>query len=170
MGIAWYVARLKNMSAAEVTHRVVEKAKKVRARGRLEGWARYETGEVGVGRLPGFAEALKDAAPEMRALVAKAAGAVMGGHFSSLSQDWPRFEIPATGDPIWHLDPVTGQYWPADQYCFDVGYRGAKDIGDVKYVWEFSRLQFLQPVAAHAFLSGDAEVRGLYRAYRIELV
>lgn len=157
MRIGWYIARLRNMSAAEVTHRFVEKAKKVRARGRLEGWACYDAERAGVGRLPGFAEALKNATPQMRTLVAQSAAAVMGGHFSSLGQDWPRFEISAGSDPIWHLDPVTGQHWPADQYCFDIGYRGARDIGDVKYVWEFSRLQFLQPVAAHAFLSGDAQ-------------
>lgn len=160
MRIGWYIARLKNMSAAEVTHRVVEKSKKIQARGRLEGWARYEAGPAGIGRLPGFAEPLKAASPEMRALIAQSATAVMDGHFSSLGQAWPRFEIPAGADPIWHLDPVTGQHWPADQYCFDVGYRGAKGIGDVKYVWEFSRLQFLQPVAAHAFLSDDPRSLG----------
>ena len=54
------------------------------------------------------------------------------------------------------LDPVTGSGWPkADSYCFDVPYRNVSDRGDVKYLWEINRLQFLQVAAAEARLTED---------------
>ena len=44
---------------------------------------------------------------------------------------------------------MTGGLWPgSDQFCFDIAYRHERALGDVKYVWEFNRLQFLQPLAA----------------------
>ena len=42
-----------------------------------------------------------------------------------------------------------------DIYCFDIDYRSERRLGDVKYVWEFNRLQFLQPVAALAAYDRD---------------
>ncbi len=158
MMLGWYIARLRSMSAPELVHRVGEKIKKTRAKGRLEGWARHAGGDGGsVPALPGFADALRGADAAMRATIAAAAGDVLGGRFSALGREWPRFDMPEGADPLWHLDPVTGRHWPSDAYCFAIRYRTAHGIGDVKYVWEFSRLQFLQPVAAHAFLHGDAE-------------
>lgn len=159
MRLGWYLRRLRNMSGGEIAHRVGEKAKKVRARGRLEGWDRYAQPDgAALPVLPGLAARLNEAPEALRARVAEAAGAVMDGHFAALGQEWPRFAFgdgDAGPDPLWHLDPVTGQHWPHERYCFDIGYRGAHGIGDVKYVWEFGRLQFLQPVAAHVALTGD---------------
>src|SRR5260221_14109521 len=36
--------------------------------------------------------------------------------------------------------------------------RHAPDQGDIKYVWELNRLQYLQPIAALAALDGDADL------------
>ena len=159
MRLGWYIRRLRNMSASEIAHRVEEKAKKVRARDRAEGWDRYQQpSDVALPVLPGLRDPLSGASGPLQARVAKAAQAVMEGRFAALGQQWPRFVFtdPAQGiDAVWHLDPVTGQQWPSDRYCFDIGYRGARDIGDVKYVWEFGRLQFLQPVAAQVALTAD---------------
>ena len=45
---------------------------------------------------------------------------------------------------------VTGQFWPGkDVYCFDIDYRDQRTLGDVKYIWDLNRLQFL-PVLAMA--------------------
>jgi hypothetical protein len=141
------------MSVAEVVHRVSEKAGKVRARNRLEGWDRYREDGV-LPQLPGLQEALDGVETAMRQKIADAAGNVIAGRFAALGQDWPIFTFSCKADSIWHLDPVTGEHWPGEDYCFDIPYRDAHGIGDVKYVWEFGRLQFLQPVAAHARLSG----------------
>ncbi|MEY8119487.1 alginate lyase family protein [Falsihalocynthiibacter arcticus] len=60
-----------------------------------------------------------------------------------------------TWDPVpladlWHFDPVSGEYWEREKYCFDVAYRHRPDRGDIKYTWEMNRLQIL-PVAAALF-------------------
>lgn len=158
MNLGWYLARLKNMSAAELLHRVTEKNKKLLAKNRLEGWSRYEVGSPTVPAIPGLAQALRAGeTPPARGQIENCARKIMGGQFSALGQEWPRFSFEDDARAVWNLDPVTGGSWPSDIYCFEVGYRGATGIGDVKYVWEFQRLQFLQPVAAHAFLTQDAK-------------
>lgn len=106
--------------------------------------------------LPGFVDGLLAGATTQNcALIAEHAQKVMDGQFSALGQAWPTFSFAPGATPIWHLDPVTGAFWPNEPYCFEVSYRSVSGIGDVKYVWEFGRLQFLQPVAAHAYLSND---------------
>ena len=156
MSLAWYLHRLRAMSPGELAHRVGEKLKKQRARGRLEGWARYPGSAITP--LPGLRERLMAAGPELRGQIRQAAKTVLAGRFSALGADWPerpgRDLFPAE---VWRLDPVTGGFWPgAEHYCFDIAYRHERRLGDIKYVWEFNRLQFLQPLAAHAALSSDA--------------
>ena len=52
---------------------------------------------------------------------------------------------------------ISGEHWPgAEVFCFDIKYRNAPEFGDIKYVWDLNRLQFLQPLAAAVALSGDA--------------
>lgn len=77
------------------------------------------------------------------------------GRLLLLGQAWPGL----TGPEKWHFDPTMGKCWPADRYCYDIGYRHAPGYGDVKYVWELNRLQYLQPIAAHAAVTGDAAER-----------
>lgn len=148
----WYWNRLRSMSASEVAHRVVEKGRKSAARQDRRGWARFPTGG-NLPTIPGFAAAVDSARTTLADDAARAAAYFMDGGFRTLGVEWPRITLDAGAVSVWHLDPVTGQHWPADVYCFDVGYRGSTEMGDVKYVWEFSRLQFLQPVAVHARLA-----------------
>jgi hypothetical protein len=158
MSLYWYVNRLRSMSPLELVHRFAEKAKKVRARGRIEGIKHYSfRGPAPV--LPGLADNLSKASPSLRQEIADAARFILSGKFEALGVAWPERDLsnPFPLD-VWRLDPVTGGLWPgAEKYCFDISYRHERVLGDVKYVWEFNRLQFLQPVAAHAALTGDRE-------------
>ena len=146
------------MPPREVAHRVGEGVKRRMARGRMEGWDRYRMPAGGCPRLAGLRErAVDGCSPRAREAIAAASRTLLDGRFSALGVDWPARSppdlYPATA---WRLDPVTGALWPgADRYCFDVPYRHERLLGDVKYVWEFNRLQFLQPLAAHAALTGD---------------
>ncbi len=79
------------------------------------------------------------------------------GRFQALGVTWP--ERP--GPPDWHLDPATDTPWPRQPYCFDVPYRHAPDRGDIKFVLELNRLQYLQPLAATAALDQDAALAAL---------
>jgi len=149
--LAWYYHRLRAMNGAEVAHRIGEAVKRRASRFNRSGWAAFDMGDGQVpclaprdGMLDQLAPAL---APQWRA----AAEAAQRGDINLLGRTWPA----ERGLRRWHLDPVTGGTWPARTYCFDVPYRRERKLGDVKYVWELNRLQFLQPVAALAAYEQD---------------
>ncbi len=145
------------MSRGEIIHRVGEKVRKNRSRGRLEGWSSYEVGTKPIPYILGLRETVLEASLVVREAVAAAAGALVDGHFSALGVSWPKRE-PGNLFPneIWCLDPMSGRSWPGKKvFCFDIAYRHERILGDVKYVWELNRLQFLQPLAAHVALTGD---------------
>src|SRR5690606_37219023 len=75
------------------------------------------------------------------------------GRWLYLGRQWPR----TTGSAAWHLDPVSNTPWPSTSYCFDIDFRHEGGRGDVKYVWELNRLQFLPPIAALARAEGNGE-------------
>lgn len=163
MSLAWYINRLRAMSPAEVLHRVREIRLKKAARGKLEGWPLYESAGPAPA-IPGFT--LGEVAEADRARILAAADAILAGRFGALGQDWPAFDLAGPDlDGLWRLDPVTGKAWDgAERYTFDISYRHRKDIGDIKYVWEFNRLQFLHPLAAAHALTGQAAYLGAIEA------
>ena len=106
---------------------------------------------------PGFRERLlAGAVPAARDAFAWTADNLLQGRYAALGVEWPVRSKDVLFPPaIWRLDPVTKNYWPgSDRYCFDIAYRHERNLGDIKYVWEFNRLQFLQPIAAHYALTG----------------
>ncbi len=149
--LGWYARRMARMSPPEIAHRLREQAKKTRDARRNFSWADFESGRDARGLdglpLPEFVA---------RGDAAQLADAYRTGQFRFLNQSWPAqgSDWPRT---IWHLDPVSGTQWPGkDMFAFQSSYRHARDKGDVKFVWEINRLQFLQVLAADA---GDDEVR-----------
>ncbi len=78
----------------------------------------------------------------------------MARRFSYLGLDWPDL----AGKSLWHFDPVSKAEWPKKRYCFAINYRHTAKYGDVKYVWEVNRLQHLQPIAALAAKTGNADL------------
>jgi hypothetical protein len=158
MSLKWYIRRLRSMQPAEIAARVEERLKRDLARNRLEGWARYEAdGPTPV--LPGLREAVLSNGPRVAALAAAEAAEVRQGRFKALGVTWPLRSPDALFEPqLWRLDPVTGGLWPgAEQYCFDIPYRHERTLGDIKYVWEINRLQFLQVLAVDALVNASAE-------------
>jgi hypothetical protein len=151
----WYLARLRNMEPAEIAHRLAEQAHRRLERRRSGNWARWAP--LAITPLPGFAERVLAATDDDRAMIAAAAERTLDGMFSALGRDWPT--QPADDlfpQGLWRLDPVTGTLWPGPEtYCFDIDFRHDGSRGDVKYVWEINRLQFLVPLAAHCRLTGD---------------
>jgi hypothetical protein len=57
--------------------------------------------------------------------------------------------------PDWFRDPVTGRRSDPDKYAFRVDHRSEAQIGNVKQVWELSRLQHLTVLATAWFLNQD---------------
>ena len=157
MSFRWYLRRLAGMGPREVLHRLAEQGKRAASRRRAYGWAAFPAPGP-LRPLPALGEALRSrASPPLRAAIRASAQEILAGRFAALGVAWPQ-RAPADLFPadLWRLDPVTGLPWPgAERFTFDVPYRGVTGRGDVKYVWEINRLQFLQPLAALVALEGD---------------
>jgi hypothetical protein len=62
--------------------------------------------------------------------------------------------------PDWFGDPVTGRRAPSDRYAFRINHRSQEQTGNVKQVWEISRLQHLTLLASAWYLTGDERYAG----------
>lgn len=158
MRLGWYINRLRSMEPAEVVHRLGEAVKKRASKGRHEGWARYPAADR-IPALPGLRDRIAVADAPTRAAIAAAAANTLAGHFSALGRDWPqRGSAELFPQNLWRFDPVTGGNWPgAEVYALDIDFRHDGSRGDIKYVWEIGRLQFLVPLAADALLTGNPD-------------
>jgi uncharacterized heparinase superfamily protein len=150
----WYANRLAAMTPAEIAYRAAEALKRRRG-ARLGGWQRYHLAGVALPSLPidetRFEEIAAVLAPSWDASWQE----LRRGEYALLAQHW----VEACPDRLWHVDPVTGRTWPQKSYCFDVPFRHAAGYGDVKYVWDLNRLQFLPQLAALARWRDDDEIR-----------
>ncbi|GGB07310.1 hypothetical protein GCM10011491_39250 [Brucella endophytica] len=160
MKLGWYINRLRNMEPAEIMHRLVEQQRRTVSRYRGGGWRRVSARALNP-VFPQWREALLKATPAQKEAIEIAAQAALGGKFSALGRDWPARDpddlYPAD---FWRLDPVTGTLWPgAEAYTFDIDFRHSAERGDIKYVWEAGRLQYLPVLAAYLTLTGDERAR-----------
>jgi hypothetical protein len=64
-------------------------------------------------------------------------------------------EVDVSALPDWFRDPVTGRRWPPEAYCFDIPYRQQGRVGNVKYIWELSRLQHITVLASAYRFTGE---------------
>lgn len=157
MRLGWYFNRLRSMGPVEILHRLREKQRKLVSRGRHEGWGRY-TAPALQPVFPGLLDAVRTAGPAQRQAIALAAHEALAGRYAALGQQWPERGDPERLFPaaLWALDPVSGKAWPAlETYAFDIALSHDGSRGDIKYVWEINRLQFLPVLAAHAVLEPD---------------
>jgi hypothetical protein len=153
MNLAWTLNRLRSMEPAEVLHRLREKARQVASRTRHEGWERYPGRELRT-VFPALTAAIGGATPEQRQAIVTAANDMLAGRFAALGQRWPdRDPSDLWPAEAWRFDPAAGDLWP-DAYAFDIDFRNATG-GDIKYVWEFNRLQQLPVLAAFAVLEDN---------------
>jgi hypothetical protein len=152
--LKWYARRLANMSAPELAHRVVERTKQFADARRTWAWADFNfTGDVSA--LPGFS--ITRAIAALTPNVEDHARAIVAGDVDLLSARWP---TPAQRDwwrgEMWSLDPASGLHWPGrGAPASKSAYRNASGFGDVKFVWELNRLQFLMPLAIAARRDND---------------
>lgn len=148
----WYLNRLRSMSGPEVFHRLVEQSKRHGSQRHSYSWVDFDHGTTELPRLPVDAvklEQFQDLEDAWRQSYASA----QSRSFEFFGVSWPE----GKGSEIWHVDPVSGNLWPSDAYCFRVPYRDNPEMGDVKFVWELNRLQFLQPIAALSAVTNDPE-------------
>jgi hypothetical protein len=165
--LGWYINRLGKMSPAELGWRIRDQATKW-------GWARDQVkpGATPPARRtmpfprraqPGpalmepqrFRALLPEGAvervpPEARRSTIIAADDLLAGRWEILG--FTRTDMEA---PDWFLDPVTGRRAPATEYCFKVDFRDEALTGNIKQVWELSRMHHVTVLAAAYAFTGD---------------
>lgn len=128
------------MSPPEVVHRVKEQIRRRSDRSLVLD----TSASAGLGVLPfsqvEFDRIARDCVGEWQEEVDRA----RVGAWCFLGCTWS----PVALNDLWHHDPISGETWEKDIYCFDVSYRHRHDRGDIKYTWEVNRLQILPIIAA----------------------
>jgi Heparinase II/III-like protein/Heparinase II/III N-terminus len=157
--LGWYARRLGRMSPAEMAWRA-------REQGLRRAWRSRQVrpGELGglppltaAGALPvrRFGSVLP---PEAAARVPEAArAAIVADADRLLKGEWEtlgtvRADMVA---PDWSWDPVTGGRSSPEAYAFSLNQRDEAAVGNVKQVWEVSRLQHLTLLATAWFLTEE---------------
>ena len=158
--LGWYARRAAKMSPAEMAWRARDHALKVIWSGRQVSRAqaaasvRPAPGALAFGAvLPArTADSVPD---EARKAILAAADQLMRGEWQVLG-----VRRDDMVQPDWFRDPVTGRHAPAERYAFRINHRSESESGNVKQIWEVSRLQHLTLLAAAWFVSHDEAYAG----------
>jgi hypothetical protein len=154
--LGWYARRIARMSPAEMAWRARDQA--VQA-----AWARRQVRDVqalagppspGVPRFSSVlpAGAAAQVPEQARAALLDAAGRLMKG-------EWEVLGVTRTDlvQPDWFTDPVTGRRSDPGRYSFRVDHRSQEQTGNIKQVWEISRLQHLTVLATAWYLTREED-------------
>ena len=151
--LAWHVRRAA-MSPAEMTWRVRDQL--LRA---LWSLRQVRPGPLGTDvPPPGERRFIAVLPPDTAERVpAEARGAVLEGAERLMRGEWVVFGVVRTDlvQPDWFRDPVTRRRSAQDRYAFRIDYRSEEQVGNVKQVWELSRLQHLTLLANAWFLTHE---------------
>jgi len=164
--LEWRVRRLSKMSASEVGWRISDHVRRrlwVRrqirpdesppvqpfrtAPGTHSPWLSARDAMFGT---PLPEDALRAVPVEARQRVVAAGDEILAGRWHLLGTLRRDME-----DPDWFFDPVTRRRAPQFEYCFRVNHRSEDVTGNVKQIWELSRMHHVTVLAAAFALSGD---------------
>jgi hypothetical protein len=153
--LGWCARRIARMSPAEVGWRARDQVLQA-------AWSRRQVRRdqlLRVGKPPTgerrFSAVLP---PEVAARVsADAKAAVVASADRLLGGEWEILGITRTDmvRPDWFRDPATGRRSAPGRYAFRIDHRSEAQVGNVKQVWEISRLQHLTLLATAWFLTHD---------------
>jgi len=144
------------MSPAEVAWRVREQAVR-------RAWASRQVRPGQVGGLPplpsGVARQFTSLLPPGTAerVPPAARDAILADAGRLLAGEWEMLGVVRTDmkDPDWFHDPSTGRRSAPEAYAFRLDQRSEEQVGNIKQVWEASRLQHLTLLATAWYLTGD---------------
>ena len=153
--LGWYARRVAAMSLAEVVWRARDRVLQA-----LWTLRQVRPGDLGADAPPPagerrFADVLppgtaKHVPPEARTAVLDSAEQLMRGEWEVLGVVRTDLVL-----PDWFRDPVTGRRSSSNRYAFRIDHRSEEQVGNVKQVWEISRLQHLTLLASAWFLTHD---------------
>ena len=156
--LAWYARRLRGMSPGEIAWRLREQAMR-------RAWARRQVRADALASLsppatagPAGARRFTSPLPPGTASLVPgpARAAVLADADRLLAGQWETLGVLRTdmARPDWFRDPVTGRRSAPDAYAFSLNQRDESAVGNVKQVWEASRLQHLTLLAVAWYLTG----------------
>jgi hypothetical protein len=164
--LEWRLRRLSKMSASEVRWRISEHVRRKRWSSQQvmpefspRAWADdspsratapWDSARGGSFRPFPSSEVLQAAPADARRSVIAAADEILAGQWELLGAVRQDME-----DPDWFFDPLTGTRAPQADYCFKVNHRSEDVTGNVKQIWELSRMHHLTVLAAAFSLTGD---------------
>ncbi len=165
--MSWLLRRLRAMSAPEIGRRLVCVGDLAWLRLRRASIRRHAGGAVQqeeLQRAPGIdlARALELIAESERKAIVEVARVWAADRGTVFELDG----IALDGEEAWRRDPRTGRGSPR-VFCGFLDHRNPQRVGDVRYVWELSRMQHLVPLALAARWTGDERfARALIRHCR----
>ena len=158
--LGWYTRRAARMSPAEVVWRAHDQARQL-------AWSRRRVSRE---QLPAV---MSPSASERRftavlphgtagRVPAGARVAVLAAADRLMQGEWEVLGVTRTDlvAPDWFYDPVTGRRSSPERYAFQINQRSEEQVGNVKQVWEISRLQHLTLLATAWFLTRDEAYAG----------
>lgn len=156
---AWYLRRFQSMPAAEIPHRVREAFLRKMCRfGFVARRDQFVSRETLATRLPALPLNLDRnsnlISNSVRSRLAGDIDLLCAGNLTLLNHRWPDGAM-----CDWALDPGSGDHWRWQEYTFDIPRRHDQGPGDVKLVWELSRLQHLQVLALGSWLLAREDAR-----------
>jgi heparinase II/III-like protein len=153
--LGWYARRVARMSPAEVAWRARDRVVQT-------AWSRRQVtrdqlltiGPPGTNERRFSVVLPQDAAARVSQ---DARDAVLASADRLLRGEWEVLGVLRTDmvAPDWFRDPVTGRRSDPGRYAFRIDHRSEAQVGNVKQVWEISRLQHLTLLATAWFLTHD---------------
>lgn len=153
--LGWYTRRVSRMSPAEMAWRGRDKALQAVWSGRQV--SRGETARLASVRPGELRSATTLPAGTAERVPQAARAAVLAWADRLLQGEWEMLGVLRTDlvRPDWFHDPITGNRAPAERYAFRINHRSEDATGNVKQLWELSRLQHLTLLAMAWYLSHD---------------
>ena len=152
--LGWYARRAARMSPAEMAWRTRDQVIRAAWSGRQVTQQQLAATAPPAGDLtftavlpPGTAARVPE---EARKFVLETADRLLRGEWQALGIIRTDVER-----PDWFRDPVTGRRSDPDRFAFRIDHRSEEQNGNVKQVWELSRLQHLTLLGTAWALSGD---------------
>ena len=153
--LGWYARRAAAMSPAEMAWRARDQAVRL-------AWSRRQVrrGQLAASGLAAVADRRFTATlpPQVAAQIPEPARAgILAAADRLMRGEWEVLGVVRTdlARPDWFADPVSGRRSSPDRYAFRINHRSEAEVGNVKQVWEISRLQHLTLLAAAWLVTSD---------------
>lgn len=142
MKLSWYANRLRSMDMGEVAWRVRNIVLQSNWHSRMGRHWPLPATVVPYWAGASVAATLPDSMPIDH--VVATAESVLAGRWTVFGKAAPI----AGNDPDWFVDPMTGRHAPSQTYCFGIPHRDEDQVGNVRTIWEISRLHHVTLLAA----------------------